>query len=98
MARQRQGRGKTGAKIPAQTASFRLITVLEVREDWVVETIWTKLHAPHADIEPVSDTRAGNGISCCRDRGPNWPHSSWLREQRPQSLRKLADMSLTSRS
>jgi hypothetical protein len=26
---------------------------------WVVETIWTKLHAPHADIEPVSDTEPG---------------------------------------
>jgi hypothetical protein len=43
--------------------------------DWVVETIWTKLRAPHADIEPVSNTRAGNGVFCCRDSGPNWPPS-----------------------
>src|ERR1700687_964127 len=34
---------------------------------WVVETIWTKLHAPHAVIEPVSEPRARNGIFCCRD-------------------------------
>ena len=33
----------------------------------VVETIWTKLHAPHAVIEPVSEPRARNGIFCCRD-------------------------------
>ena len=53
--RQRPPTLKTGGKIPVETASFRLITFLEVREDWVVETIWTKLDAPHADIEPVSD-------------------------------------------
>jgi hypothetical protein len=35
----------------------------------VVETIWTKLHAPHAVIEPVSEPRARNGIFCCRDKG-----------------------------
>jgi hypothetical protein len=45
-----------GGKIPAETASFRSITVSEVRQDWVVETIWTKLPAPHAGIEPVSET------------------------------------------
>src|SRR5258708_5323229 len=33
---------------PAETASFRLTTVSAVRE----ETIWTKLAAPHAGIEP----------------------------------------------
>jgi hypothetical protein len=38
-----------------------------VREDWMVETIWTKLHAPHAVIEPVSEPRARNGVFCCRD-------------------------------
>jgi hypothetical protein len=59
---------KIGDKIPAETASFRLTTVSAVREDWVVETIWTKLHAPHAVIEPVSETRARNGIYCGRDR------------------------------
>lgn len=30
-----------------------------------------KLHAPHAEIEPVSDTRARNGIFSCRDKTPN---------------------------
>jgi hypothetical protein len=35
----------------------------------VVEMIWTKLAAPHAVIEPVSETRVRNGIFCCRDRG-----------------------------
>jgi hypothetical protein len=58
-----------GGKIPAETASFRSTTVSPVREDWMVETIWTKLHAPHAVIEPVSETRARNGIFCCRDKG-----------------------------
>jgi hypothetical protein len=66
---------KTGGKIPAKMASFLSTAVFAVREDWMVETIWTKLHAPHADIELVSNTRARNGIFCCRDRGPNWPHS-----------------------
>jgi hypothetical protein len=33
----------------------------------MAETIWTKLHAPHAVIEPVSEPRARNGIFCCRD-------------------------------
>ena len=27
-----------------------------------METIWTKLPTPHAEIEPVSETRARNGI------------------------------------
>jgi len=54
-----------GGKIPAETASFRSTMVSAVREDWVVETIWTKLPAPHAGIEPVSETRARNGIFCC---------------------------------
>ena len=51
---------------------------------WVVEIIWTKLVAPHAVIEPVSETRARNGIFCCRDRAANWPHSARLQEQRPR--------------
>jgi hypothetical protein len=40
-----------GGKIPAETASFRSTTVSPVREDWMVETIWTKLAAPHTVIE-----------------------------------------------
>src|SRR5260370_19580651 len=47
-----RGTLKIGGKIPAETASFRSRTVFAVREDWVVETIWTKLAAPHAGIEP----------------------------------------------
>src|SRR5258708_15437941 len=43
--RQRPGTLKIGGEIPAETACFRLTTVSAVREDWVVETIWTKLHA-----------------------------------------------------
>src|SRR5882724_724222 len=50
--RQRPGTLKISGKIPAETASFRSTTVSAVREDWMVETIWTKLAAPHAGIEP----------------------------------------------
>jgi hypothetical protein len=39
------------AKIPAETARLQSTTVSTVREDWMVETIWTKLAAPHAVIE-----------------------------------------------
>src|ERR1700686_643002 len=42
---------------------------------WVVETIWTKLPAPHAEIEPVSEPRVRNGIFCCRDRAAKGAHS-----------------------
>ncbi len=73
-----------GGKIPAETAPFRSTTVSAVREDWMVETIWTKLAAPHAEIEPVSETRARNGIFCCRDRAAKWAHSPRLQEQRPR--------------
>jgi len=48
----------------------------------VVETIWTKLHAPHAVIEPVSEPRARNGIFCCRDKAAKWARSARLHEQR----------------
>jgi hypothetical protein len=48
----------------------------------MVETIWTKLHAPHAVIEPVSKLRARNGIFCFRDRATKWAHSARLHEQR----------------
>jgi hypothetical protein len=34
--RQRPPTLKTGGKIPVETPSFRLITVFQVREDWVV--------------------------------------------------------------
>jgi hypothetical protein len=66
---------RTTSNIPAKRRFFRAGTVPVVWKDGMVETIWTKLHAPHADIEPVSDTRARNGIFCCRDRVPNWPLS-----------------------
>jgi hypothetical protein len=39
---------------------------------WVVEMIWIELPAPHAGIEPVSETRVRNGIFCCRDRTAEW--------------------------
>ena len=51
---------------------------------WVVETIWTKLPAPHAGIEPVSETRARNGIFRRRDRALKWAHSPRVPEQRPR--------------
>jgi hypothetical protein len=35
--------------------------------------------------------------SRCIDRGPKWPHSRRLKEQRPRQSEILADMSLTSR-
>src|ERR1700680_4198367 len=41
---------------------------------------------PHADIEPVSETRARNGIFCCRDRAAKRAHSPRLQEQRPRLL------------
>jgi hypothetical protein len=50
----------------------------------MVKTIWTKLAAPHAEIEPVSETRARNGIFCCKDRAAKWAHSPRLQEQRPR--------------
>jgi len=53
---------KPGIRRRAETAYFRLMTVGAVREDWMVEMIWTKLAAPHAVIEPVSETRVRNGI------------------------------------
>jgi hypothetical protein len=69
-----------GGKIPAETAPFRSMTVSAVREDWMVETIWIELPAPHAGIEPVSETRVRNGIFCCRDRAAKRAHSARLQE------------------
>jgi len=63
----------------------------------VVETIWTKLHAPHAVIEPVSEPRARNGIFCCRDRAAKWARSARLHEQRLHEPETSADMSLKLR-
>jgi hypothetical protein len=65
-------------------ALLRVPHILYNYRVWVVETIWTKLHAPHAEIEPVSETRARNGIFCCRDRAAKWAHSRRLHEQRPR--------------
>jgi hypothetical protein len=50
------------SKIPAETASFLARTVSPVWDVWMVVTIWTKLAAPHAVIDPVSETRVRNGI------------------------------------
>jgi hypothetical protein len=63
----------------------------------MVETVWFELPTPHPVIEPVSDTRVRNGNFRCRDRGPKWPHSRRLQEQRLRQPENLADMSLTSR-
>jgi hypothetical protein len=60
----------------------------------MVETIWIKLLAPHAVIEPVSEPRARNGIFCCRDRAAKWAHSARLHEQRLRLPETSADMSL----
>ena len=70
------------ADIPAETAYLEFSWKPVVRSDWMVEIIWTKLVAPHAVIEPVSETRVRNGIFCCRDRAANWPHSARLQERR----------------
>ena len=64
--------------------AFNIFIVLRVfilrhnYKEWMVEIIWTKLVAPHAVIEPVSETRVRNGIFCCRDSAANWPHSARL--------------------
>ena len=76
--------GTIPANIPAETAYLEFAWKPVVRSDWMVETIWTKLHAPHAVIEPVSETRARNGIYCGRDRAAKWAHSPRLQEQRPR--------------
>jgi hypothetical protein len=81
--RDRKSGDDTG-EIPAETASLESPAKCAVWEDWMVETIWTKLAAPHAEIEPVSETRARNGIFCCRDRAAKWAHSPRLQEQRPR--------------
>src|SRR4029077_18386683 len=46
----------------------------------VVETIWTKLAAPHTVIETSLRTRVRNGIFCCRDRAAKRAHSARLQE------------------
>jgi hypothetical protein len=73
-----------GPEILAETLYLTSRRKRAVCKDCVVETIWTKLPTPHAEIEPVSETRAGNGIFCCRDRAANWAHSPELQEQRPR--------------
>jgi hypothetical protein len=50
----------------------------------MVETEGIELHAPHAVIEPVSETRVRNGIFCCRDGAAKWAYSARLHEQRPR--------------
>ena len=66
------------------TALLRVSITLYNYRVCVVETIWIELPAPHAGIEPVSETRARNGIFCCRDRAAKWADSPRLREQRPR--------------
>ena len=68
------------ADIPAETAYLEFSWKPVVRSDWMVEIIWTKLVAPHAVIEPVSETRVRNGILLQRPCG--WPHSARLQERR----------------
>ena len=63
---------------------LRVAHILYNYRVWVVETIWIELPAPHAGIEPVSETRARNGIFCCRDRAAKLADSPRLREQRPR--------------
>jgi hypothetical protein len=41
----------------AKAAFLPAACMVQISEDWVVEIIWTKLVAPHAVIEPVSETR-----------------------------------------
>src|SRR5258708_10615214 len=65
-------------------AQLRVSQRLHNYRMWVVETIWTKLPAPHAEIEPVSEPRVRNGIFCCRDRAAKRAHSARLQEQRPR--------------
>jgi hypothetical protein len=52
--------GKSGddtSEIRAERASSEAPAKCAVWEDWMVETIWIELPAPHAGIEPVSETR-----------------------------------------
>ena len=49
----------SSAKIPAKAGYFDSVTASIVCEDWMVETVWTELPAPHADIEPVSGLESG---------------------------------------
>src|ERR1700730_14506405 len=79
------------------TAQLRVSITLYNYRVCVVETVWFELPTPHPVIEPVSDTRVRNGNFRCRDRGPKWPHSRRLQEQRLRQPENLADMSLTSR-
>jgi hypothetical protein len=72
------------AKIPTETAYRESAPGFAVSKDWMVETIWIELPAPHAGIEPVSETRVRNGIFCCRDRAAKRAHSARLQEQRPR--------------
>jgi hypothetical protein len=46
--------GDDTGEILAETASLEAPTKCAVWDNWMVETIWTKLAAPHSVIEPVS--------------------------------------------
>src|SRR5712671_3674960 len=46
------GNLKMGVKNPRRNGLFAIDVESAVLEDWMVETIWTKLAAPHAGIEP----------------------------------------------
>ena len=50
-----QNPGIDWPKIPAETRYLASYRKRAVCGDWMVETIWTKLLAPHAVIEPVSE-------------------------------------------
>ena len=59
-------------------------------------TIWIKLHAPHADIEPVSRLDQERNFSEQRQTA-NSGICPRLKAQRPRSTRNSADMSLILR-
>jgi hypothetical protein len=84
------GTWKMAGRNPAETACFRSRTVSLVRVDWMVETIWTKLPAPHAGIEPSLRSRARNGIFRRRDGPTKWAHS-------PRLIARLAAVPIASR-
>jgi hypothetical protein len=56
-------------EIPAETPYLASYRKRAVCGDWMVEVVGHKLKTHHPVIEPVSDTRVGNGIFRCRDGG-----------------------------
>jgi hypothetical protein len=69
--RQDPRRREFGAHVFEIAELLRVVSTLYNYRVCVVEMIWTKLHAPHAGIEPVSGSRVRNGIFCCRGGRPS---------------------------